>query len=120
MADMSPADRQALVQALARHLSEHKGENVVALDLSRMSSWTDFFVIATSASSTHLQALARHVKEFVAERGLDDYRPSSSTGSDDEWLLVDCSWFVVHLMSRKSREFYDLEKLWFEAKRLEP
>ena len=100
-------------QALGELLREHKGADVVVLDVRRLNDWTDFFVIATASSSTHLDGLSRHIKDYCHSRGIDILRKSHKPAAgDDEWRLVDLGRIVIHLMSRQARDFYELERLW--------
>ena len=113
MEGMSPNSRDAAF-ALARTLAEHKGGEVIVLDLATQAGWTDFFVIATATSGVHLRSLARYADERAAEAGLDRLnRPSIA--EDDEWALADFGPVVVHVMTERARAFYELEKLWFQA-----
>jgi ribosome-associated protein len=107
------ADDKAYALALGDLLREHRGADVVTLDLREMNAWTDFFVIATAGSSAHLDGLERHIKEFCRERGLEILRRSRKpAGEDDEWRLIDLGSIVVHLMSGRMRAFYELERLY--------
>jgi ribosome-associated protein len=124
-------DMLSETEALGSLLREHKGGDVVVLDLRKMGAWTDFFVIATATSNTHLDGLERHIKEFCGERGIEilrrsrrpnvpyrtraSYETRASQGmpsQDDEWRIIDLGSAVIHLMSSKAREFYDLERLY--------
>ena len=100
-------------QALGELLRDHKGADVLVLDVRQVNDWTDFFVIATASSNTHLDGLERHIKEYCRRRKLDilgkSRRPPSA---DDEWRLIDLGRIVIHLMSRQARDFYELERLW--------
>jgi ribosome-associated protein len=104
--------------ALGKLLEEHKGEDVIVMDLRTLNAWTDFFVIATATSNAHLQGLDRHVKEFSREKDIEILRRSrkppagdASTGGN-EWSLIDFGPIVIHLMSANARSFYELERLW--------
>ncbi len=101
-------------RAIAAAIADHKGGEVVVLDVSSLAGWTDRFVIATATSSVHLRGLERVAVEEAAGLGLDRLRKGSSA-EDDEWLLVDLGIVVVHLMTERARGFYELEKLWFQA-----
>ena len=101
--------------ALAGLLGDHKGSDVLALDLRQMGAWTDFFVIATASSDAHMDGLERHVKEFCAERGIEILRRSRRPDGEDEWRIIDLGAAVIHLFSRRAREFYDLERLYSMA-----
>ncbi|GHV67176.1 ribosomal silencing factor RsfS [Spirochaetia bacterium] len=120
MEDMLPG--ASLTIDLAKLLEEHRGGNVTVLDLRNLNTWTDFFIIATVTSSTHLQGLERHVKEFSRERDMailnrsrKHKTPETVTSAGDEWSLLDMGSLVVHLMTAKSRDFYELERLWDAA-----
>jgi len=103
-------------EALENLLRDHKGDDVVVLDLRGQGAWTDFFVIATASSDTHLDGLERHIKHFCGERGMEILRRSRKPGTrEDEWRIIDLGSIVIHLMSRKARAFYELERLYFQA-----
>ncbi|HUW40692.1 MAG TPA: ribosome silencing factor [Rectinemataceae bacterium] len=113
MEDTAVTSERAALE-LARILSEHRGGDVVVLDLSVQAGWTDYFVIATATSGTHLRGLARFVDDSAPALGLARLS-RHSTADDDEWILVDFGTVVVHLMTERARSFYELEKLWFLA-----
>jgi ribosome-associated protein len=100
--------------AIASLLADHRGGDVVVLDLATQAGWTDYFVIATATSSTHMRGLARFVDEYADQERLQRLnRPR--VADDDEWILVDLVTVVVHIMTENSRSFYELEKLWFQS-----
>jgi ribosome-associated protein len=107
--------------ALGELLRDHRGADVLVLDLRDIASpsgagaWTDFFVIATSSSNTHMDGLDRHIKEFCHERGIDILRRSRKPDGEDEWRIIDLGPIVIHLMNNKTRAFYDLERLYSMA-----
>ena len=97
--------------AVGELLNEHNGQDVSVLDLRGINNWTDFFVIATATSRTHMEGLEKHVKEFCREKDID-ILGSSRKDTDDQWRLLDLGSVIVHLMTCDAREFYDLERLW--------
>ena len=103
-------------RSIAELLATHNGIKTVVLDLAGQSSFADFFVITTVTSFAHLRGLARQLEEFCASIGLDPINRKRRVPDDDEWLLVDLGSIVVHLMTETSRDFYELEKIWFNAK----
>ncbi|MDR3160846.1 MAG: ribosome silencing factor [Spirochaetaceae bacterium] len=115
MDDTLTADNKALALALGALIRDHKGIDVVVMDLRPLNIWTDFFIIATVSSHTHLQGLRRAVKEFAGLRGIDIPGRSRRLSSGDEWNLIDIGTIVVHLMTAKTRGFYELERLWGAA-----
>jgi len=97
--------------AVGELLREHNGQNVSVLDLRGINNWTDFFVIATCTSKTHMDGLDRHIKDFCGEKKID-ILGRSQKNADDEWRLIDLGQVIIHLMTEKLRNFYDLERLW--------
>jgi len=100
--------------AIARVLADHNGADVVVLDVSAQAGWTDRFIIATATSSAHLRGLARFVDEELAKLGQARLN-RSSLSDEEEWLLIDLGFVVVHIMTERARSFYELEKLWFQS-----
>jgi len=98
-------------QGLSSLLTEHKGQNVSVLDLSSFNAWTDFFIIATVTSNTHMEGMVKHIKEFCREKNIE-ILGSSRKNQDDQWRLLDLGSIIIHLMTSSAREFYELEKLW--------
>jgi len=110
MEDMLPEiDEQAA--GFSKLLKEHKGQDVCVLDLRGINNWTDFFIIATATSKTHIDGLERHIKEFCREKEIE-ILGTSRKDADDEWRLIDLGLIIIHLMTQEVREFYELEKLW--------
>ena len=108
------------VLAICNLLEEHKGNNVTALDLRELHSWTDFFIIATVSSITHLEAMQRHIYNFAGENGLKILHRQKKSDNSGGWDLVDMGTAVIHLMTAPSREFYELEELWNAAGKVYP
>jgi ribosome-associated protein len=115
MGDTVSKDREEAVLDLAGAIRDQKGQQTIVLDLRELNSWSDFFIITTVTSSTHSGGMLKLIKDFMNERGLETLHKHQGN-SDDEWNLVDGGFFVVHLMSKRCREFFELEKLMFEAK----
>ena len=104
-----------LAIALGTLLHDHRAENVIVLNLREQNTWTDFFVIATVTSSTHVQGLQKHVKDFANEKEIEILRRHRKVPKDEEWSLIDLGNIVVHLMTNRARTFYELERLWSGA-----
>jgi ribosome-associated protein len=91
-------------------LEEIKGLDIIRLDVSNMTTVTDWMVVASGTSSRHVQALVENVAEKAKAAG---HRPSGIEGeSGGEWVLLDLQDALVHVMLPKVRDFYNLEKLW--------
>ena len=104
---------------LCRDLAENKkAEDVIVLDLRKLSTVTDFFVIATGTSEPHLRAILEEVTDKVdEEHGL---RPRIEGRVQTAWVVLDYFDVIVHLMRTDMRERYDLEGLWGDAPRVKP
>ena len=108
--------KKSLTQAV-RAAEDKKAEDIVILNLSSICSFTDYFLICTGHSSRQVQAIVDGIEEKLRKQS---FRPTHIEGySQGEWVLMDYTDFVVHVFSPKAREFYDLERLWRGARRLE-
>lgn len=91
-------------------LEEVKGLDIIKLDVSRMTTVTDWMIVASGTSSRHVNALVENVSDKAKAAG---HRPSGIEGeAGGEWVLLDLNDALVHVMLPKVREFYNLEKLW--------
>jgi ribosome-associated protein len=102
----------------ARLIADHKGEDTVVLDISEVSGFADFFIIATARSSAHLAGLHRELSVFLKGQWIRPINGGHKGRAETGWLLLDCGDFVIHLMEKEQRDFYDLERLWFKAARV--
>ena len=98
---------------------DKQADDVTILELEKDSgAFTDYFVMCSGTNPRQIQAIADAVDERLESLGL---RVTHSEGyKQAEWVLLDYVDFVVHIFSEKARQFYDLERLWKSAKRLEP
>jgi len=96
---------------------EKKATDLVVLDLRKAASFTEYFLICTGASTRQVQAISNAVEETLLKNGK---RPLHIEGySSAEWILLDYGDFIVHVFGSASRRFYDLERLWRDAPRVE-
>lgn len=95
---------------------DKKALDIVVLDLRGLASFTDYFLIATGGSHRQLVTVADEIEEKLKEA---KRRPSHVEGYPrGDWILMDYVDFVVHIFTPTSRAYYDLERLWGDAKRL--
>jgi ribosome-associated protein len=99
-------------------IEEHKGIDTVLIDVSQISSWTRYFIIATVMSSGHLRGLVKELRAFLTDQSVEIYHKHKQL-DDNGWELLDCGDIVVHLMSEDKRRFYELDKLWHQGKFIE-
>ncbi|WGS65417.1 ribosome silencing factor [Marinitoga aeolica] len=105
-----------LTKKIVKVLYEKDGIDIKILDMKESPLLVDYFVIATGNSETHLNALRDAVVEKFKEENHNLLYYDKDKGY--EWLIVDGGSVVVHLFTESAREFYDLEGLWSEAKRI--
>ena len=107
------------VSAAIQACLEKKAEELSILEMEKGSgAFTDYFVLCSGTNPRQVQAIADEVELRLKKAGL---RPTHVEGyTQAEWVLVDYVDFVVHVFSEKARKFYDLERLWKSAKRLQP
>jgi ribosome-associated protein len=114
---MTLATPASIVERAAELALELKAQDVVSLDLAGISSATDYFLLATGTSDVHVKAIADHVLDALREEGV---RPNHVEGlQGGHWVLLDYIDVVVHVFHSTTRQFYQLEELWGDAKRRE-
>ena len=96
---------------------DKKANDLVILDVSTVTSFANYFLLCTGDSSRQMQAIADEVEKQLKEAGI---RPSHVEGyQNSEWILLDCMDLVVHIFSKNARAFYDLERLWRDAVKMD-
>ena len=98
-------------------LDDKKANNIVILDISELSEITDYFVICSGSNQNQVQAISDNVEEELAKKDIKGKKIEGFKNA--EWILMDYSDFVIHIFSDEQREFYGLEKIWSDAKRVE-
>ena len=96
---------------------EKKATELVLLEMRRVSSYTDHFLICSGKSDRQVQAIAQRIAEALGELGI---RPLGLEGmSEGKWVLMDYGDLVIHVFLERIRQFYDLEGLWIDAPRID-
>ena len=111
---MNPLDKALLC---AHIILERKAIDLVLFEVGKLTSITDYFLIASGASSRQVQAIAQHLRHRAKQEGLTLL--SIEGEREGHWVLLDYGDLVIHLFYQPVREFYDLESLWIEAPRVE-
>jgi ribosome-associated protein len=116
---MKKSDLKKQVSAAIQACLDKKAEELSILEMEKGSgAFTDYFVLCSGTNPRQIQAIADEVEMRLKGAGL---RPTHVEGYNQaEWVLLDYVDFVVHVFSEKARKFYDLERLWKTARRLEP
>src|SRR5205807_7161863 len=112
LSDLDERIRRSLQAA-----GEKKALDLTVLDLREIASFTDFFIIATGTNRRQVQAISDEVVEQLKRAGNRAARVEGYQTA--EWILIDYGDFIVHVFDEKARRFYDLERLWREARRVD-
>ena len=112
-AELDPEVRLAIQCA-----ADKKAFDMIALDLRGIASFTEFFIIATGSNQRQVQAIADEINDQLKKQL--QTRPVRIEGYNSaEWVLLDFGDFIVHIFNGEAREFYDLARLWRDARRVE-
>ena len=104
-----------LVKAIIDSIKQHKGKEVVSLDLRKIEiAVCDFFIICHGTSNTHIASIAENVRKEISKQMKE--KPWHTEGeANKEWVLMDYFNVVVHIFNKEKRDFYKLENLWADA-----
>ena len=113
----TPPGIPAELTLAAKIAYEKKATGVIALDLRKVQAFTDFFFICTGQNARQVKAIADAVEMALAK---DGHKPAHVEGYDRaNWVLLDYFTFIVHVFAPEARGFYDIERLWGSAERVE-
>ena len=94
-------------------LNDMKAKDILSLDIRDISSFADWFIIATASSSRNAKAISNKIIQEVKHNELNVIGVEGQ--EESEWVLIDCGDVVINVMQQEAREFYDLESLWGET-----
>ena len=115
--DIAPLSILDKVKLAAAAAEDKKALDLVVLNLMEITSFADYFVICHGTSSRQVQAIADEVEDRLKKQGA---RPLNIEGYQNaEWVLMDYGSMIVHIFSENSRRFYDLERLWRDAEKVD-
>lgn len=109
-----PVTLHHLASRIAQCMFEKKAEDVKVFDLKGLTSVTDFFVVATATSELHVKAVADHIQSTLEDEGIRAHHVEGYGGMT--WILLDYIDVVAHVFQPSAREYYDLERLWGDAR----
>jgi ribosome-associated protein len=113
-AEESNVDIEEKVRLICAAAEDIKARDIVTLDVRGQTIVSDFFVVCSGTSITHIQSIAEGVKDRLREETKMRARPEGDAQS--YWMILDYSDVILHIFSDETREFYDLESLWSDAK----
>lgn len=101
------------LELIVKTLDDKKGIDIKILEIGDITSIADYFVICEGTSNTHVRALAEEVEFKLREAGIE---PRQIEGRASGWILLDYHDVIVHVFTADQREYYNLEKLWADAR----
>ena len=105
-----------IVKKIVKALDDKKGNDIQVIKIEELTIVADYFVICTANSNTHVRALADEVEYQLEEAGIKaDHIEGRATG----WVLLEYHGVVVHIFLEESRNYYNLERLWEDAKKID-
>jgi ribosome-associated protein len=112
------SDLDEIVKLALVCAEEKKANNTLVIDLREVASFTEFFIITSGSNQRQVQAIADEINEQLKKQF--STKPVRVEGYNAaEWVLLDYGDFIVHIFEQKAREFYDLERLWRDAKKVQ-
>lgn len=102
--------------AIAQLADAKKAEDIVILDMRKVVNFCDYFVIGSAHSERQVSAIAEYIEESLKHSGMDVHLKRGLKGN--RWVVFDTGSVVVHIFHKEAREFYGLEYLWQEAKKV--
>lgn len=114
MTEITPKE---LMEAIVQVADSKKARDIVVMQVTGQTTLTDYFVIMTGTSSTHIRALGDEIEMQVKERL--QVLPHHREGVTSNWVLVDYTSVVVNVFQKEAREMYALERLWGDGTRID-
>ena len=105
-----------IVKKIVKALDDKKGNDIQIIKIEELTIVADYFIICTANSNTHVRALADEVEYQLEQEGI---RPDHVEGRATGWVLMQYSGVVVHIFLEDSRQYYNLERLWDDAAKLD-
>lgn len=106
-----------ILKRIVNIIEDKKGEQTVVLDISEILSLADYFVISSANNINQLQAISDDLQELLEKEGLKINKVEGAKNSS--WVLLDFTDIVIHLFTKEDRIFYNLERIWADAKQVE-
>lgn len=113
---MNPNPLPKRISATVEAAHSKKATAITVLSLSDVGAFAEYFVICSAESSRQIEAIGEEIETRLSDEGLRAHREGRA---GTEWLLLDYGNFVVHIFSERARAFYDVERLWRAARRLD-
>ena len=105
-----------IIEIVVNALNDKKAKDITAIEIGELTVIGEYFIIATATSSTHVKALADFVEEKLSENG---FEPDHIEGKATGWILLDYCGVIIHIFTRDTREYYDLDRIWDDGNKID-
>ena len=105
-----------IVKTAVKAIDSKRGLDIEVIKVGDITVITDYFVIATASSNTQLKAIADEIEFKLSEQGVE---PHHIEGRTSEWICLDYTGVVIHVLLNKSRDFYQIERLWEDGEKID-
>lgn len=105
-----------IIKTAVNALNDKKALNISAIEVGELTVIAEYFIIATATSNTHVRALADTVEEKLSEAG---FEPDHIEGKATGWILLDYAGVVIHIFTKDTREYYNLDRMWDDGNKVE-
>lgn len=105
------------IKTIVKALNDKKAEDIQVIGISDLTILADYFIIANGTSSTHTKTLADEVEYQMSQQKTEPYGKEGHGGSN--WIVLDYSDVVVHVFYKETRDYYQLERMWADGKKLD-
>ena len=114
----TPDETRKIVDELINVLTEKKGEDITALDITDQNSIADYIIIVTANSTPHAAGLGKAVVDYFMDNNHKDFLFKRNVETNNPWILIDAKDIIIHIFMAEEREFYNLEKIYAKGKRI--
>lgn len=108
---------EQLAKKIVKILDSKKGMDIIGIDIQGLTTLGDYFLLATGTGVPHVKALEEEVEDTLAKEGLEPRRVEGAQTAT--WILMDYQDVILHIFTRETREFYNMERLWADAPRMD-
>ena len=109
----NPTGNQNDAQRISELMLDKKAVDIIMIDVRKITTLTDFFVVCTSESEPQTRAITDHINQKMKEEGVKSWHIEGYEHLD--WVLIDFVHIVVHIFSKETREYYEFERLWADG-----
>lgn len=113
---MSKVETKELIKTVIAAMEDKKAEDIKVLDIQQISTMSEYFVIASASNVNQVKAIADEVEEKLYEKGAKLIQSEGYQSA--RWVLLDFNDIIIHIFHKEDREFYQLERVWADAKEI--